>query len=172
MRRHAGPFSVTVNSKDVAEPTLERDRDAEIYERHADELVRFASGLVGPSDAADVVSAAVLRCITSKNWAHVTNHRAYMYRAVANEANSQYRSAMRRRAREIRTADRPVEQPEVRPEVLDAVGRLSVRQRAVVYLAYWEDLDETGISERLGISAGSVRRHLFRGREKLRELLA
>ena len=33
--------------------------DAEIYEKFADELVRFATGLVGPSDAADVAGALV-----------------------------------------------------------------------------------------------------------------
>ncbi len=62
--------------------------------------------------------------------------------------------------------------PEVRPEVLEAVGSLSVRQRAVVFLAYWEDLDENSIAERLGISAGSVRQHLGRARDKLRMKLA
>jgi hypothetical protein len=33
--------------------------DAEICEKFADELVRFATGLVGPSDAADVAGAMV-----------------------------------------------------------------------------------------------------------------
>lgn len=156
----------------MGQRVIDRDRDAEIYARHADELIRFATGMVGPSDAADVVSSAVLHSISSSNWRDVSNHRAYLYRAVANEANSQYRSAMRRRAREVRTVERPTDQPEVRPEVLDAVGRLSPRQRAVIYLTFWEDLDEAGIAERLGISPGSVRRHLFRGKEKLRRLLS
>jgi RNA polymerase sigma factor (sigma-70 family) len=59
----------------------------------------------------------------------------------------------------------------VRPEVLAQVARLSLRQRAVVTLTYWDDLDQRAVAERLGISAGSVRRHLARAHAKLRRLL-
>jgi RNA polymerase sigma-70 factor (ECF subfamily) len=55
--------------------------------------------------------------------------------------------------------------------VLDAIGRLSVRQRAVVYLTYWDDLEPADAAERLGISEGSVRRHLARARANLRRTL-
>lgn len=148
------------------------EKDTEIYREHAPALIRFANGLVGPNDAADVVQTAVVRAMTSSGWEHVVNHRAYLYRSVTNEANSQHRSAMRRRAREMRTADPAIEYPpEIRPEVLEALGGLSPRQRAVMYLTYWEDLDEASVAERLGIGRGSVRRHLGRGREKLRQVL-
>ena len=146
--------------------------NAAIYEAHAQVLVRFATGLVGPSDAADVVASSVLRAMTSKSWPQVTDHKAYLYRAVANEARSQYRSTMRRRAREQRVASRElVYQPDVRPEVLEAVSELSPRQREVVVLTYWEDLNETAVADRLGVSPGSVRRHLGRARQRLRSLL-
>jgi RNA polymerase sigma factor (sigma-70 family) len=148
------------------------DHEARLYRDHGPALVRFATGLVGPHDAADVVQAAVLRAFTARSWATVSNHKAYLYRSVANEARSQYRSTMRRRARELRTAHAAVaHNPEIRPDVLEAVGALSPRQREVVYLTYWEDLDEAQVAERLGIGRGSVRKHLGRGREKLRELL-
>ncbi|MGI8516876.1 MAG: hypothetical protein ACR2ME_00820 [Acidimicrobiia bacterium] len=42
--------------------------DADIYEAHARELVRFAAGLVGPADAQDVVSEAALRVMSSRIW--------------------------------------------------------------------------------------------------------
>ena len=61
--------------------------------------------------------------------------------------------------------------PEPRPEVLAAVARLSPRQRAVVYLTYWDDLDPMSVAEVLGISDGAVRRHLARARKSLRRLL-
>ncbi len=148
------------------------DLDAELYREHGPALMRFATGLVGPHDAGDVVQSAVLRAFTSGGWSQVTNHRAYLYRSVMNEARSQHRSTMRRRARELRTVHPAVgENPEIRPEVLEAVASLSPRQRAVVYLTYWEDLDEASVAARLGIGRGSVRRHLGRGREKLRTLL-
>ncbi len=61
--------------------------------------------------------------------------------------------------------------PELRPEVQQAVERLSVRQRAVVYLTYWEDMTDQMAADHLGISAGSVRRHLARARDHLRKVL-
>jgi len=63
------------------------------------------------------------------------------------------------------------EQPDVRPEVLAAVSRLSMRQRAVIFLTYWEDLAPTAIADLLSISDGSVRRHLDRGKTHLKEAL-
>ena len=150
----------------------ERNQNATIYRQYADALTRFASGLVGPSDAQDVVASAVVKVMTSRSWAGVENNQAYLYRAVANEARSQYRSSMRRQAREARQASPDTELPDIQPEVLDAVAGLSTRQRSVVFLTFWEDLDERAVAERLGISAGSVRKHLGRARDKLRGALA
>lgn len=146
--------------------------DEEIYSKHVDDLLRFAMGLVGRSDAPDVVSAAVLRSISSKSWPDVTDHRRYLYRAVLNEARNEHRNRQRRWTKELRAAaDDRTYLPEYRPEVLAAIKRLSVRQRAVVVLCYWEDLHLEEIASCLGISEGSVRRHLARARSKLRGIL-
>ena len=146
--------------------------DEEIYAKYADDLVRFAMGLVGRSDAQDVVSEAVLRSISSKSWPRVTNHRAYLYRAVLNATRNAHRDRQRRWAKESRAASTdPGYVPEYRPEILRAVKTLSVRQRAVVVLNYWEDLHPQDIANRLGISEGAVRRHLARARSKLKGML-
>jgi RNA polymerase sigma factor (sigma-70 family) len=145
---------------------------AEVYVKYAADLTRFATALVGPWEACDVVSAAMLRCLWSKRWSSVQDQRAYLFRAVLNQARQSHRSAMRRAAREARAAaGGSVLPPEVHPEVLEAVARLSLRQRAVVVLSYWADLDPAGVAKLLGISQGSVRRHLARARARLRELL-
>lgn len=39
--------------------------DGELYRKYADDLTRFATGLVGPSNGADIVSEAVLSCLGS-----------------------------------------------------------------------------------------------------------
>ncbi len=80
------------------------ERDVQLYREHGPGLVRFATGLVGPDDAADVVQTAVLRAFASRSWQAARNPRAYLYRTVANTARSMHRSTMRRRAREMRTA--------------------------------------------------------------------
>ena len=146
--------------------------DAELYRRHAGELTRFATMLVGPDDAQDVISTAFARCMTSKQWTDVADRRAYLFRAVSNEAKNLRRSAARRRARELAASPDPVVEVRTpRPEVRAAILELSVRQRAVVYLTYWHDMTDAMIAAHLGIGAGSVRRHLARARSKLREAL-
>ncbi|MDQ1434496.1 MAG: hypothetical protein QOF59_1312 [Actinomycetota bacterium] len=142
----------------------------EAYAKYADDLVRFATGLVGPADAADVVSSVMLRVLGRSSTSSVDDSRAFLYRAVFNEARMHHRSTMRRRARDLRTAspDRFEDSPTLRPDVLAAVAGLSLRQRAVVVLTYWSDLDDDAVGQLLSISPGSVRRHLARARERLR----
>jgi len=53
---------------------------------HADELTAFATSIVGPHDAPDVVSAAVIAAFSSPGWHRVENQRAYLYRTVYNES--------------------------------------------------------------------------------------
>ena len=146
---------------------------SEVYEKYADDLVRFATGLVGPADGPDLVSAAMMKVLWSQRWESVESPRAYLYRAVLNEARREHRSALRRRAVEARAAGpgTALAPPEVRPDVLDAVGQLSARQRAIVFLTYWEDLRPAEIARRLGLSEGTVHRHLSRGEARLKRLL-
>lgn len=59
---------------------------------------------------------------------------------------------------------------EVDVDVLEAVSRLSVQQRAAVLLTYWEDLSAEAVAERMGVSIGSVKRH--RARKRLQEWLS
>ena len=149
-----------------------RFTDEEVYRKYADDLVRFAMGLVGRTDAADVVSEAMLRALSSVTWGTVVNQRAYLYRAVLHQASNTHRERRRRWARELKVAASEVtEPPEYRPEVLAAVKRLSLRQRAVIFLTYWEQLTSSEIAGQLEISEGSVHRHLARARSKLRRML-
>src|SRR5262245_48368668 len=109
--------------------------DAAVYRRHSEELIRFATALVGAHDAADVLSSAVVKALASPTWPTVGNRRAYLYRAVFNEAQTLVSRSARRSELEARAprSDR-WEMPAYRPEVRDAVANLSVRQRAVVVL--------------------------------------
>ncbi len=154
--------------------------DAETYRKYADELVRFASGLVGPSGAEDVVANAVLRAVSGAQWSRVDNQRAYLYRAVLNEASSQHRSTTRRLNREIRAFQRDVstgiavsrsDTSNVDFDVLIALRRLSERQRAVIHLTYWADLPVADIASLLGLPTRTVERELSRARTRLEALL-
>jgi RNA polymerase sigma factor (sigma-70 family) len=153
---------------DASAPSVATD---ELWRTHA-ELMRFATVLVGPNDAHDVVVEAVLRSASVIERGGVRQPRTYLFRAVANQASSLRRARQRRWARDLHalvppSADGP--QPDL--DVQRAVAGLSVGQRAVVYLAYWEDLSERTIADVLQISYGTVRRHLVRARTHLRRAL-
>jgi RNA polymerase sigma factor (sigma-70 family) len=145
----------------------------ELYRLHATELTRYATGLVGPFDAADVVTDACLKAFESRNWDQVGNPRAYLYRTVFSVATDHHRRTLARRLRELKAAaPESVPAREVDIDVLEAVNQLSLQQRAAVYLTYWEDLTPEKVAERMGVSVGSVKRHLARARKRLGELLS
>ena len=81
-----------------------RYTDEENYRKHADELVRFAVGLVGRNDAPDIVAEAFVRAMSGRTWPTVVNHRAYLMSAVINQARNHHRDRQRRWAKELRTA--------------------------------------------------------------------
>lgn len=142
--------------------------DAELYRKHADELVRFASVLVGPGLAEDVLAAAVTSALGSPSWASVANKRAYLFRCVASESSRAARTARRRLRGELRVAEREAttDQP-LDPDVLSALLALSARQRAVVYLTYWLEHTAVETAALLDCSERTVERELTRARRTL-----
>ena len=135
------------------------------------ELVRYATLLVGPADASDIVSIAFMRA--GDHLEAVQHVRAYMFRAVSTVAFDQRRSARRRQARDL-AALLPgvVAMSSEDPDLRAAIARLSVQQRAVVFFTYWHDHSAEQISELLGIAPPTVRRHLARARDHLRKALS
>lgn len=108
----------------------------------------------------------------SPKWSRVEKKKSYLYRSVFNEAKRFHRSTARRLSREKQSASGEAVQPvDVQPEVVGALGELSVQQRAVIFLTYWEDLSPLGVADVLAIGEGSVKRHLARGRRRLKEVL-
>jgi RNA polymerase sigma-70 factor (ECF subfamily) len=143
----------------------------ELWRSHADELLRFATVLVGPTDAHDIVEA-FLKSTDSMDATGVTNQRAYLFRAVVNHAHDLRRARERRWARDLAAiGPTSTAAPDTFIDVRRAVAGLSVQQRAVVYFAYWEDLPERSIADLLQVAPGTVRRHLVRARFNLRKAL-
>ncbi len=149
--------------------------DEAVYRSYSVELTRYATGLVGPFDAPDVVTDACLKAFSSRGWPDVVDRRAYLYKTVLTVANDHHRRTLSRRLREMKAAGRdlmPDPTASVDLEVLDAVERLSVQQRAAVFLTYWEDLAPEAVAERMGVTTGTVKRHLARARKRLGEWLS
>jgi RNA polymerase sigma factor (sigma-70 family) len=128
---------------------------------------------VGPSGADDLVADAVIKVFTHPGWPAVEHRRAYLYRAVLNAARQHERSAGRRRRREHLSAvpERVDAAPGVRPEVLVAMRALDPRQRAIVFLTYWQDRSTADIATELDLTPRTVQRELATARRRLEELL-
>lgn len=150
------------------------ESDGALYARLAPELIRFATSLVGPSDAEDLLASAVTNAISSASWGRVDNRRAYLYRMMLNEAGRWRRATAARLRRELRVVHRDAVEMErgVDPDVLAALKRLSVRQRAVVHLIYWADLTPRQAADLLDTSLRTVERELTNARTRLEQMLS
>ena len=69
-------------------------------------------------------------------------------------------------------AERDLRAVDTQEELLQALGTLPARQRAVIVLRYWEDLPETEVAAILGCSAGTVKSTASRGLARLRAAVA
>jgi RNA polymerase sigma-70 factor (sigma-E family) len=69
--------------------------------------------------------------------------------------------------------DRPAaaDAAELRLTLLDALGQLSPRDRAIIVLRYWEDHSIQTVAELLGLSPGVVKMQSIRALARLRVLL-
>lgn len=148
-----------------------RDVD-EAWRTHGPAAMRFATALVGPHDAHDVTTTAFLRVVAQPGWTEFERFDRYLLRAVRNEAHNLYRQRKRRWQRDL-AAVGPQTATDAASDIdlLRAVGSLSVRQRAIVFLAYWHDLTEADIADTLGLTRSSVHRTLERARSTLRKEL-
>jgi RNA polymerase sigma factor (sigma-70 family) len=142
---------------------------ANVWAEHATELVRFAALLVGPTDAQDVVAVAFMK-LWKRRPAEIDNARAYLFRIVTTTAWDQLRSQRRRQARDLHAVQASsTTDASIDVDVRRAIVKLPVRQRAVVYFAYWEDLDPAQIASLLGVATKTVRRQLKSAQASLRK---
>lgn len=147
----------------------------ELYTAHYRGLVRLAVLLVQDTAVAEEVVQDAFVAI-HRRWGRLRDTDkalSYIRQAVVNRS----RSALRRRGTEQRHAatqrlDIAYEpDPARRLVVLDALKTLPQRQREVIALRYYVDLDEATIATTLGISRGAVKSHAARATATLRQLL-
>lgn len=153
---------------------------------HAGQLLRTACLITWDDDEAeDLVQESLLR--VSKRWGRIQRMEmpaAYARRILVNLALAGSQQRSRRRSELIEHDQEPLDQRidlaaesamscmTDRAELLDALGRLTPQQRAVLVLRYFEDLSEVQVAETLGCSTGTVKSSASRGVARLRTLLA
>ena len=146
---------------------------------HVDELLRTAYLIAwDEGEAEDLVQECLLK--VARRWPRIRRMeqpRAYARRILVNLALDGARGrAQRRRELEPGTlsslgAVDPLPALDTRAELLQALGQLHQRQRAVLVLRYFNDLTEAQVAEVLGCSPGTVKSSASRGLARLREAL-
>jgi RNA polymerase sigma-70 factor (sigma-E family) len=153
---------------------------AEFYREFKDQCLFTVLVSVGDQDTAqDLVAEAFARAWAS--WRTVAEHPAPEAWVVRTALNANI-SRWRRRRREIAIPDpgmitvsparSEVPDSPVDPGIIAALMRLPVRQREVVALRLFLDLDTAVTARVLGIAPGTVQAHLGRAIAALREDLA
>lgn len=154
-----------------AEPGNGPDIDT-AWREHSDALLRYATVLVGPDDAHDITVNTFLRVTRSQHWASIRNPEAYLIRAITNQAKDHRRQQARRWKRDLAAIAPTISPaPDSSIDIHRQIAKLTVQQRAVVFLTYWEDMTEPAIAGMLGLSTGTVHRNLSRARINLRKAL-
>lgn len=141
------------------------DRLEALYREHLQEFRRVAAAIVGDRDAAcDVVQDAFAKAVRERRrFRGDGTLDAWVWRIVVNAA----RDARRRRSHDARDAvPAAKEPPGAEPLPFEL---LTERQREIVFLHYYADLDYTAIAEALAISPGTVGATLTAARRRLRD---
>jgi RNA polymerase sigma-70 factor (sigma-E family) len=153
------------------------DGFAEFVAAHRRGLSRMAYLLTGDHSAAEeLVQSALVK--TAAHWRRLADDgspEAYVRRVMLNERASWWRRRSRIDERSTASVpDRPA-RDEVgaavdRLALAAALTRLSQRQRAVLYLRFYEDRSEADTARLLGCSTGTVKRHTSDALHRLRTL--
>ena len=147
------------------------NRLEDLVTRYENTLLRAALAILGDvSEAEDAVQDAFLRYLEKKPAFRDGEHqRAWLLKVLANGCKSRLRS--RKRHGTVELLDVYPAPDQGSREVLEAVLALPPRERAAVHLFYYEGYSTEEIAAILGQRPGTVRSHLTRARQALRQRL-
>lgn len=141
-------------------------------------LERYAFVLTGDRQRAeDLVQGTLLRVY--RHWTRVSlmeHPDAYVRQVLTNQYLDWRRRRQNTEIPDLVEPDLPAPDLAIgvvdRDELARALQGISAHQRTVLVLRHVEGLDDDAIATVLGCSAGTVRSHAARGRERLRQLLS
>lgn len=181
----------TVASPDAADGGIIRaswddaDRFAEIYDRYAAALYRYAFRRTGPEVADDVVASTFLAAFQRRTSYDVArpDARPWLFGILTKELARHHRTERARYRALARSApdpavDGPAERVAarvtaggVRAPLAAALAGLARGDRDVLLLVAWGDLSYDEVAAALRIPPGTVRSRLHRARRKVRDAL-
>ncbi|RSN12711.1 RNA polymerase subunit sigma-70 [Nonomuraea sp. WAC 01424] len=160
------------------------ERFAALFDRHADEIHRYAARRLGAELADDVTGEVFLLAFRGRARydRSLPDARPWLY-GIATKVVSQHRRAERRRTAAMARvgAERPggfdersaacATAEQLQPRLAKALTRLSAGERDLLLLVAWADLTYEDAARALGVPVGTVRSRLHRLRVKVRRAL-
>ena len=142
---------------------MDPNRLESLIQIHQNTLYRAALAILGDAhEAEDAVQDAFL-------FESPAHEKAWLLRVTVNGCKSRLRSPWRRRTAPLLDTY-PASGPEEQ-SLMEAIGALPARDRAVLHLYYYEGYQTAEIAEMTGWREGTVRSRLTRARAKLGALL-
>jgi RNA polymerase sigma-70 factor (ECF subfamily) len=126
----------------------------------------LALGDIGLADEA--VDEAMTRALT--HWEQVSGYErpeGWLYRVGLNWARGIFRKRRYELLSDLEPSLRSSDDPLPDPDLIEAVGRLSLTLRSVVVARYYLDLSTSEVAETLEIPEGTVKSRLSRALKKL-----
>jgi RNA polymerase sigma-70 factor (sigma-E family) len=163
---------------EASEPRTEGAGFDALFDDRFEQMRRLAC-LLGADDPENIAQEAFVRL--HARWASLDRADKalpYLRRTVVNLSRSRLRHlrvvrrAPREPDRDIASAEATALAGHVDRPMRDALARLTRRQRQVVVLRYWLDLDQRAIAETLGIAVGTVKATTNHAMAALRDALA
>ena len=147
------------------------NRLEELVTQYENTLFRAALAILGDvQEAEDAVQETYLRYLEKRPELRDENHeKAWLLKVTANRCKSVLRQ--RRRHPAVELLDVYPAPDNGSRELVEAILALPANQRAAVHLFYYEGYSTEEIAGILGQRPGTVRSHLSRGREALRQKL-
>lgn len=146
-------------------------RYRQAVEEYADMVTRLCLVHTGNySDAEDCWQNVFFKLFAEMKKSPPPNIKAWLIRVALNECRSVLRYRLRKNAVNIDELIVPFEDKSD-IELAELIFKLPVKQRNVIYLYYYEEYSVKEISQMTGIKENTVKSHLRRGREQLREYL-
>jgi RNA polymerase sigma-70 factor (sigma-E family) len=140
----------------------------DLYRREYDPMCRVAFLLLGSVEAAAEAAHDGFAKVYER-WDRIDDHGAYLRVCVVNRCRDLQRRGQLEQARRRDTAV-TYEDLGAR-ELLDALAKLPLRQRAALVLRYYEGLSEADVAAALDVPVGTVKSTVSRALSQLREVV-
>jgi RNA polymerase sigma factor (sigma-70 family) len=147
-----------------------------LVDRHQQAVRNFLRRVVGRSDADDVAQETFLALWTqASTFRGGSAVRSWLFAIAWRKAKDMQRSWFRRRQRDTTWRDGAPDHSEFTGDtgyaLAQALATLSMEQRAAIMLCLAHGLTHDEAAQALQMPLGTVKSHVLRGRERLREVL-